>query len=210
MNKICEICGSDISIQHNKKTDMDLCKRHSKQIYKYGKITDARQSRESEKYFINNKTTIIKIYDRMGNYINEFVIDTTDIEKINRYKWSLTKGHIATKDKNNKTIYLHRYLLDVTDKNVIVDHIDGNPLNNKRNNLRIGTQELNARNHGICSTNTSGVTGVTWDKQRSKWAAQIVYKNKNHHLGRFNDFDDAVKARKDAEIKFYGDWRRNK
>ena len=52
-------------------------------------------------------------------------------------------------------------------------------------------------------SNTSGVTGVTWDKKRNRWIAQIVFKGNNYHLGRYEHFEDAVKARKEAEEKFF-------
>lgn len=51
----------------------------------------------------------------------------------------------------------------------------------------------------LSKSNTSGVKGVTWDASRSKWKAQIKFKGKNYNLGRFDNFEDAVKARKTAE-----------
>lgn len=54
--------------------------------------------------------------------------------------------------------------------------------------------------------NTSGVKGVSWDKEREKWSAQIGFKGKNYHLGRFEKKEDAIKARKKAEEKIFGDF----
>lgn len=53
------------------------------------------------------------------------------------------------------------------------------------------------------STNTSGVTGVSWDKSRNKCLAQIVFQGKKYHLGRFDKKEDAVEARKKAEEKYF-------
>lgn len=53
------------------------------------------------------------------------------------------------------------------------------------------------------STNTSGTTGVTWDKKREKWVAQIVFKNRHYYLGRYDFKEDAIKARKEAEEKLF-------
>lgn len=53
------------------------------------------------------------------------------------------------------------------------------------------------------ANNKSGVTGVTWDKNRRKWVAQIRFKNKQYHLGRFDDKDEAIKARREAEDKLF-------
>lgn len=72
----------------------------------------------------------------------------------------------------------------------------------KEKNLREGTS-LSAIKPKILSTNTSGVTGVTWDKSRNKWRAQIVFQGKAHHLGRYTEKEDAIKARKEAEEKYF-------
>ena len=61
-------------------------------------------------------------------------------------------------------------------------------------------------NVGIKRNNTSGVTGVSWDKAENKWKAQIGINNKMIHLGRFDNFDEAVKARQEAEQKYFGEY----
>lgn len=58
----------------------------------------------------------------------------------------------------------------------------------------------------LLSTNTSGYTGVVWDKSRNKWVAQIIFKNKRYHLGRYEDKQIAIEARKAAEEHLYGDF----
>ncbi len=50
--------------------------------------------------------------------------------------------------------------------------------------------------------NTSGVTGVTWDKSNNRWIAQIVIDGRHKKLGRFTDFSKAVDARKNAEVLY--------
>lgn len=56
------------------------------------------------------------------------------------------------------------------------------------------------------SHNSSGITGVTWNKERRKWQAQIVVNDKNINLGRYESFDDAVKARLEGEKKYFKDF----
>lgn len=86
-----------------------------------------------------------------------------------------------------------------------VDHINRNRLDNRKCNLRLCTQQENMRNVGLRSDNKSGVKGVHFCKTRRKWVAQIkVDLNKYLLLGRFLDFDDAIKAREDAEKKYFG------
>lgn len=79
-----------------------------------------------------------------------------------------------------------------------IDHIDGNPGNNRIENLRDVTQAENMRNISRRSDNTSGATGVYWRKQRMKWGAYIKA-DKIIPLGSFKTFDEAVAARKEAE-----------
>lgn len=61
-------------------------------------------------------------------------------------------------------------------------------------------------NRVLLQTNTSGVTGVSFNKKSDKWEAYIGIDNKRIHLGKFNDFEDAVSARKEAEEKYFGEW----
>ena len=58
----------------------------------------------------------------------------------------------------------------------------------------------------VKSNNTSGVTGVIWDKSRKKWTAKITFKGKRYFLGRFEDKEEAIKARKEAEVKMFGEF----
>ena len=80
-----------------------------------------------------------------------------------------------------------------------IDHIDRDKSNNKIDNLRHATRQCNIRNTGLRCTNTSGIKGACWDKQQDKWRAQITVNNKQHHLGYFTDFTEAVCTRLAAE-----------
>jgi len=80
-----------------------------------------------------------------------------------------------------------------------VDHIDGNRSNNAWANLRVVDHQGNNRNKRRQHTNTSGRTGIYWDKDNSKWRAYIYVSNKRQLLGRFSRFEDACRARLDAE-----------
>lgn len=103
-----------------------------------------------------------------------------------------------------KKYYLHRlaYLYMVGKYPRQVNHINGNGLDNSWENLREVCNQGNQRNRKKAKNNSSGVTGVTWCKQRKKWEAQIMVDRKCKHLGRFANFDDAVAARKKAELEY--------
>lgn len=83
-----------------------------------------------------------------------------------------------------------------------IDHINHNRIDNRIENLRIVTKQCNLRNQSIRVNNTSGVTGVSWDKSVGKWHSQIKVASKSISLGVFVDFNDAVAARKEAERKY--------
>ncbi len=84
-----------------------------------------------------------------------------------------------------------------------IDHINGDGTDNRIVNLRVVDARTNARNHRKSISNKSGVTGVVWFNRESKWCAQIRVDYKNIRFGLFVDFNEAVKARREAEV-FYG------
>ena len=92
-------------------------------------------------------------------------------------------------------------------KDMVVDHINHNPLDNRKSNLRICTQRENVMNSSLNSNNTSGCTGVAWVKENNRWWAYIDINNSRINLGYFIDYDEAVKVRKEAEIKYFGEYR---
>lgn len=144
----------------------------------------------------------------------KIIIDSEDWEKVKPYCWYINSNgyamgtrHRVTKSKN---IQLHRLIMDVLDKpDIIIDHKNGNPLDNRKCNLRKCTKAQNDYNKRMQPYNTSGVTGVTWDKSRNKWQANICYKGKCIHLGRFTNKQDAINARKQGEDKYFGEFSYN-
>lgn len=83
-----------------------------------------------------------------------------------------------------------------------IDHIDHDGLNNKLDNLRNVNHAVNMKNMKQHVTNKSGVTGVHRHSQHDTWIVQIWDKNKIKHIGSFKNFEDAVQARKQAEIQY--------
>jgi hypothetical protein len=82
------------------------------------------------------------------------------------------------------------------------DHINHDRTDNRISNLRESTQKENHKNRSMHNNNTSGVTGVFWDKRAKKWGSQIVVNDKNISLGYFDDKAGAAAVRLIAEIKY--------
>ena len=76
-----------------------------------------------------------------------------------------------------------------------IDHEDGDTANNKLDNLRSVTQGENSKNQKLRSTNTSGTMGVSLDRRRSKWVAEIYDSGRKRYVGQFSNKADAIKAR---------------
>lgn len=95
-----------------------------------------------------------------------------------------------------KKYYNHRIIWLLHNKEMpnYIDHIDGNPLNNKIENLRICNLTQNACNSSKRSDNTSGYKGVSWFKPHKKWRARISMYKKEYHFGYFDTIEKAVNA----------------
>ncbi len=83
-----------------------------------------------------------------------------------------------------------------------IDHINGDPSDNRIVNLRSVSQSTNMRNARRPVRNNSGVVGVCWDASRGQWLCQMQVNGRRVRIGRFDHFDDAVAARKSAEEKY--------
>lgn len=131
-------------------------------------------------------------------------IDTEDIKKIKDYKWNLDSRQYG---KNSKyQLLMHRVIMDAK-KGDYVDHVSHDTLDNRKSNLRIVTNQQNGMNRKLGVTNTSGRTGVFWNKNTCKWMAAIGVNKKLKHLGTFSTYDEAVQARLSAELKHFGEYR---
>lgn len=189
---LCD-CGNECIVEHG-----NLKSNHVKSC---GCLKNNIVKRKSNVYYVLNNITYVKFSDK-----NEyFIIDTEDIDMVNKYYWYKNdSGYIIS---GNQKVRLARLIMSCP-KDKIVDHINGNPLDNRKYNLRVATKRENAFNKSMRNDNTSGYIGVHYSSQRNKWIAQIQIDGKNKYLGIFESIEDAIKARQDAEIKYFGEFRR--
>jgi hypothetical protein len=92
------------------------------------------------------------------------------------------------------------------EKGMVIDHLDGNPLNNQKKNLRICTHSENMRNRNLYVNNTSGFKGVYWHKTTKKWMSYIRINKKSLYLGIYTCPIDAGRAYNDAALKYHGEF----
>ncbi len=88
----------------------------------------------------------------------------------------------------------------------LIDHINGDPRDNRWENLRIASKSQNAANAGLWGHNRSGVKGVSWCKCTNRWRAIIRFKGKNYRLGRFDSKEEAGEAYRAAADRFFGEY----
>lgn len=153
---------------------------------------------------------IIKI-----NQNKEIIIDDEDYEWAMQWKWHYSARYV-NRDvvRHKKQVKLHRELLKKYNKNIEgmeIDHINGNTLDNRKENLRIVTHQQNMFNQKKPSNNTTGYKGVGFDKtghfRNKKWRASITINGKWKNLGRFTTREEAAQVRIQAEEKYYGEYR---
>ena len=141
------------------------------------------------------------------NTNKEFYFDLADYDLIAQYAWSediAKNGYssLRTRVKGSSRTVKMTTILGFKR----YDHINRNALDNRRCNLRPASAQENARNRSRQRNNTSGFIGVAFEKHTSNWIAYIKISQKTKKLGRFKEKDDAIKARLEAEAKYYGEF----
>lgn len=129
------------------------------------------------------------------------LIDASDAEVVGTRPWTAHSTGYAYCWVNRRCFLMHRFLLDPPPK-MVVDHINGNKLDNRRSNLRITTCAKNCLSrHVLHPRNTSGYNGVCWHKEKKKWRASIKINYRQTFLGYFDDIEEAAKVSQRAREK---------
>lgn len=133
------------------------------------------------------------------------LIDEEDMIEVAKYKWCAfgTERHRYAQGRvNGKTISLHRFLMKVSDSKVLVDHINGNGLDNRKSNMRLTNKAGNARN----ISKPHKYKGIWFHKKNKNWCADIKVNYKKIGLGSFKDEKDAAHAYNEAALKYFGEF----
>ena len=169
---------------------------------------------------IRKEIALIKnneIFERDGYMVGltsngvEFYFDKDDLDIVKEYCWQQDKyGYITAKGRKgqpkNPSRRLHREIMSPIPDGYYVDHINHNPADCRKDNLRLCTPNQNMYNSKIPITNKSGYKGVCWVKSIGKWHSYLTHNHVVENLGYYDDINDAVKARRNAEEKYHGDF----
>lgn len=140
-------------------------------------------------------------YDTNGK---EFYFDKEDYDKIKNVCWHINSDGRVSGRYNKKPIRLHK-LITNTDDSVIIDHINCDPRDNRKCNLRIANKQTNGINRRHNKNNKLSIKGVC-STSSGKYFARIMIDGKNIYLGSYDTVDEAKKAREDAEVMYFGEF----
>jgi len=179
------------------------CNKHRMQLRQRGEILE-RTRYDPNVFIIMNGECHIQLFGNNGEYVTTAIVDESDYDLICKYKWFFSSGYAATYS-NGMLIRIHKFIMSTGDE---IDHIDGNGLNNKRNNLRCCTHAQNICNQKNRVGTSSRFKGVFWRKDRRKWQSYISHNGIRVWLGCFKkEVDAAIAYNKKANI-LHGEFAR--
>jgi hypothetical protein len=189
VSKKCRYCGKEVKIPPSRNNqDNYFC---NMQCYK--------KYRETNIYMkFDNYYKIIVFTPKYGE--QQIIIDIDDFDKVKTYHWYIKDGYPSANIMLNgcrKAIRLHRLILNYFDK-LYIDHINHNKLDNRKCNLNIVSASQNQQN---LKPKKNGYRGVY--KSGKKFKSSIRINGKDIYLGTFDTFEDAKKARINAENKYF-------
>lgn len=152
------------------------------------------ESRVKRNRYEEKEDSVIVFFNSGGH----FVCDKEDIELVKSRTWYLNSNGYA-RDSNGE--YFHKLLID-TQEGYVVDHINRNKLDNRKNNLRVCSPSDNSHNMSLFCTNNTGHTGV-YARKNGKYSAVIVADYKTIRLGTFETFEEACKAYDIGKEKYH-------
>jgi HNH endonuclease len=201
-----------ITMSPNGKFCVKICiDRKTMNLGRFNSLEDAieiRKKAESERdaVFLQRHLDIPKQYNELGQCFflvknTQVIIDEDRFHELIKYPWYITKKKAITSEYG----ILSRIVLNYTG-DLIVDHINNNPADNRRENLRIVTPQQNSMNKSSAKNSSSQYLGVAWDSESKKWKASIYAHKKQINLGRFHDEIEAAKTRDIATKKYFGEY----
>ena len=203
----CEICNASIGNETDRVyyfQNMFLCKKHYLQMYRHGKILN-RTIYDPNEYIIHDDYIECICYKKDNTISGTVKLDKNTYDILKNYKIYIRQHNqkkYAAIQIDNKKIMLHRFLMKIHNENFninrMVDHINGDSLDNRLCNLRICTIQEN-----MCNIRKQNkITGVN-QISNGKWVARIMKNYKTTNIGTFNTQEEAIFARIKKEKELY-------
>jgi hypothetical protein len=205
--KKCAVCGLEEGwLVDSKKYNMILCRKH----YMIGQNTGnpfTITKRAPNNIVIYDKHAEIILNNDKQEEVARTKISLDKLEIVKQHKWHKSNKNYVITFVKRKCLFLHK-LIAGNDEFVAVDHINGDTLDNRNENLRACTLSQNQWNRKKNINNSSGVPGVSYSVQNKGWMAQMTHNKKYYYLGTYSTKEEAIKARKEAEQKYRKDFVR--
>lgn len=193
-----EDCEKNSEAQFN---GLPYCNKHWLRLYNNGSI-ERKQRARTNTYDFSNEDYVIIITKKN----EEILVDKEDFDKIKQWSWCVSKQGYAVANINHIVTKINHVIFPQI-KHKVQDHINGNKLDNRKCNIRYCTPTENSRNCGVPKNSSTGVTGVVKTRNNT-YMARIMVDRKEMYIGIYKTFEEAVKARQEAEKKYFGEYRR--
>ena len=179
------------------------CRPHYDQQWRGEELQDIRPRRKPpNEVFFDDDGAYIPLYANGGHEKARARVSMEDIPRLLDQRWySPTNGYVYASPRGEKSILLHRLVMDAPDS-LEVDHIDGDPLNNRRGNLRFVTRREQMQNLGVNKLNNTGHRNVH-KHPGGGFKVQVVRDGKVHQGGWFADLEEAAEAARELRAKLY-------
>ena len=167
------------------------------------------------RFRFKDEVCYIDCFDTKGTLKGTIIIDKEDYDLVKEHQWHVEKArrnlqYGQTTIKGSvpaKTVRMHRMLIPEA---IQIDHINHNGLDNRRCNLRACNNRENNCNKNFQMNPKSGHTGIRYNEKASSYYVRIMVHKKEISLGHYKTIEEALEARKQGEIKYFGNFRYNR
>lgn len=176
------------------------CSKHYQQVRRYGRVKPS--TRDPRPAVIEGRVAKIPL---RSNGKDEYALVDAQFAYLAEHKW--TRTHYGYVRRNIDKVLMHRLLLDAESKQV-VDHINGDKLDNRLSNIRLCRQADNSKNQKTRRNNTSGYKGVYFDKRLKKFVARVKCDYKTYFAGSYTNAQQAAEAYNKLAKQLHGEYAR--
>ncbi len=173
------------------------CNSCYQRIHKYGSPVPRKRKSTNKFSIAADGTLVITLKNGMNYYA-----DAEDKELLEKYSWCMAATGYAVANIGGKVTKMHRYIMGVTDPNILVDHKNRFIYDNRKKNLRCCTRAENCRNKSVSKNSNIGHLGIRLTKG-GRYNVRITKNRKEIHIGNYETLEEAIKAREDAEDRYH-------